>query len=549
MVTLRTEIINTLNEKNLDFAKTIRKKNKIRGSSPDAYAFIITILKLIYPKITKTQLADSITDNYEDGEVDAIIISDKDKTISVFDVKTTNSFKYNDIKLFRNNIKEYILNADTSLDGLFVKVKIHIENARNLLVNNNDWALNIYVVRLKGQKPNSSTTRLLKKLETDFASVKSYYFLNSENLIEEFLPDKTKHNNYDWNAKICSSKDTEPVDTIIIKNNSNSTIKSLFARLTLSEIVKLQKTFIDKNYDLFGANVRDFQKSKNLSEKIITSIKTNPKEFYIYHNGLTFSCLRIEKRTANSFRIQNPQIINGCQTVNTIYNEYKDDINNNVLSKATILCRFYALENKEIEKVCEATNTQIKISLWDLRTNDEIQKIIEYGLNAKDYNYKRKVTKGNTQKFFMTDLAQWIYSCQYEEPAAAKNKKSELFNLLRKTPENKTPYEKIFNEKIKLERVFKICDIALFVKDRISKINKKERTFEKDAELHFIAAIFKLENNTNKSMIWKFNKGKAFIKQAINKLRGKYGADYSYNKIFSKTGETWSIVKQKIDNM
>ncbi len=495
----------------------------------------------MYPEITKKQLLENITDNYEDGGIDAILFSNHEKKIHVFDIKTTDSFKYKDVKSFKENIDAYILNTNISLEGLNNLTKKQVEKARGLL--GDGWKLNIYVVRLKGQKPNPETNSILNELK-DYDSVEVCYFLNAEDLINEYLPDKTKHNKYDWKVKICSSNDNK----IIIK--SSSSIKSLYARLPLSEIVQLQRTYIDNNFDLFDANVRDFQKSKNLSEKIITSIKTNPKEFHIYHNGLTFSCSRIEKRRGDAFLIQNPQIINGCQTVNTIYDKYEDNIDDRVLSEATILCRFYALENKDIEKVCEATNTQIKISLWDLRTNDEIQKVIEYGLNSKDYDYKRKVTKGNKKnRFFITDLAQWIYSCQFEEPAAAKNKKSELFNVLRKNPKIATPYEKMFNEKIKLESIFKICDIALFVKKTMPKIKEEDCPFKKYAMLHFVAAIYKLEKMTDKDLNWKFNKAKTFIKQAIDELRKKYGADYSYNKIFSKTGDTWNRIKQKIDKL
>ena len=404
------------------------------------------------------------------------------------------------------------------------------------------WKLKIFIVRLtrNREKPSNEVESLFDGL--DYSSVQIPTFLDTNGLVKYSFSVKFRQSNHLW--IINGVTDSSGKDTIVIKKGG--TINSLFTRIKLKEIVKLQTIFVKKNKDLFDANVRDFQKKKSLSTKIIKSVRFSPNEFYVFHNGLTFGCSEIKPITRTQYEICNPQVINGCQTVNTIYEAYKDQPRARELSQASILCRFYALEKENIEKVCEATNTQVQIKLWDLRSNDNVQQLIELALSAKGITYRRKTTNSKANKqVFITDLAQWIYSCKFHKPAEAKNKKSGLFDLFPDVPEKQPPYKRIFDKSVGLEEISQICEIGLFVKKRIKKIRKKDRTFEKDADLHFIAAIFKLANKRGTD-IRKFEEVRKIIKRVVNILRKKYGKDYTYNKMFSKTDETWKLIEKKL---
>ena len=50
---IKLEIIDQLIENNILLARSIRKKNKVNGSSDEAYSFIITILKILRALMTK----------------------------------------------------------------------------------------------------------------------------------------------------------------------------------------------------------------------------------------------------------------------------------------------------------------------------------------------------------------------------------------------------------------------------------------------------------------------------------------------------------------
>lgn len=542
---LAYDTVKELNRKHLPLAQQIRRKNNIpRGSSsPEAYSFIITVLKLVYLKeMTNRELERSITDSRRDGGFDAIVFSNRDQTVSIFDC-ATGGFSYARIDSFKNNIEKYIFDPHQSLRGLSDVAQERITAARkNIKVH---WKLKIFVVRLNKYevKPSNQVESLFGKLA--YPSVQPPTFLDTNELVKYSFSVKFEQSNRLWT--INSVTDSGGKDTIIIKKKN--TVNSLFIRIKLKDIVKLQTIFAKENKDLFDANVRDFQKKKSLSTKIIRSIQSSPHEFYVFHNGLTFACSEIKPITRTQYAIRNPQVINGCQTVNAIYEAYKDQPRARELSQASILCRFYALQTENIEKVCEATNTQVQIKLWDLRSNDNIQQLIQLALLAKGITYRRKTANTKSKgQVLITDLAQWIYSCKFQKPAEAKNKKAGLFDLFSDTKNGRPPYKEIFHESIGLEEISRICEIALFVKEKIRTIKATDLTFEKNADLHFVAAMYQLTNK-NKTNDWKFQRVNNIIKQVVMKLKRRYGDDYTYNKMFSKTDETWDLIESKLNSV
>jgi hypothetical protein len=546
---LAYDTLEVLNNSNLSLAQKIRQQLCVTSSSKEAYSFIITSLSLIFPGISEHSLKMSITDSNGDGGIDAVVISRSEKTVSVFDFKKNRGFSYAEVESFKNNIKKYLLNDQQSLKGLSELSEKAIIKARDRLAQN--WSLRIFVIRsTKKESPIIDSVRdLFKDILNDYESIEPPIFLEAKGILQYSISAKSEQNDYVWEVRIVRSAGSsgEKEEKIVVKKGRS--IKSLLVRISLQEIVKLQEKFLDDELDLFDANVRDFRRKKELSTKIVESINRAPEIFYIFHNGLTFSCSKIEPIIGGStYKIVNPQIINGCQTVNTIYEAYKKDQNNENLKKAMILCRFYSLEKQDIERVCEATNTQVKINLWELRSNDSIQKILEKALDAKEINYNRKSNTRANERILITDLAQWIYSCKFEKPAEAKNNKAGLFDLFAVKSVNKpSVYHQIFDEKISLEELTRICEIATFVKKKIKRIKKDKLPYKKDADLHFIAGIFYLESK-NESLDWKFDKVLKATKQTVKQLRSKHGVDLSPNKIFSKTEDTWKMIKKKLSS-
>lgn len=542
---LKEDLINELQRNNLKFAAKIRSGNNIQGSSDIAYAFTIAGMRLLNPKITDIQLINSITDNNSDAKFDVIFISKQSRVVEVYAFERKYGIRYDDAELFCNYIRKYLFNSSQALKGLSNCVQRQIKEARRKIERG--YKVRLFMVSGQVCTIDKPIIKMFEQLQSEYPSIIFYNLLDLKELFSQSLKMKRSSNNYEWSIKIVNGRKNQgsTSDKIIIKERSNGPIASLLARINLSPIVQLQSEFVNSDRNLFDDNVRDFQKNKGLSKEILSTVRNNPKDFYMFHNGLTFTCREIIKIGSTKYTIKDPQIINGCQTVNTLFDAYKNILSDGNLKKSSILCRFYAINNsKKIEKVCEANNTQVKISLWDLRSNDDIQKIVETALKVKNIEYKRKKSNNKKDEIYITDLAQWIFACKFKKPAEAKNKKSELFSLINPNP----PYYRIFDEHLKLKELVRICEVSQFVRKRILGIPKKKRIFEKDADLHLAAGIYYLENK-GWNLDRKFKKVKKIISIVIKQLRKKEGKDISYNRIFSKLNETWGLMENKLKKM
>ena len=136
-------LISVLKANNLDLAKQIRKTNKIRASSEDAYCFIISALKILHPEISILSLIDSITDDENDNQIDAIVI--ENNIVNIYDFKMSEGFKEKEIRLFAESIDELIFTPDSDISDSNDLIKKKIYEARNSI--DKGHKVNIRVVR------------------------------------------------------------------------------------------------------------------------------------------------------------------------------------------------------------------------------------------------------------------------------------------------------------------------------------------------------------------------------------------------------------------
>lgn len=117
-----------------------------------------------------------------------------------------------------------------------------------------------------------------------------------------------------------------------ILNIDNAAYKMHLAadgRFTLTPVTLIYRMLRDakeKGYALFEENIREYLGSNGSVNKKIVDTLRNPQErnnFFFYNNGITIIVDNYSGETTEGskrvFTLTNPQIVNGCQTVNTIY--------------------------------------------------------------------------------------------------------------------------------------------------------------------------------------------------------------------------------------
>ena len=107
--------------------------------------------------------------------------------------------------------------------------------------------------------------------------------------------------------------------------------------------------------NIFTDNVRDYQGDTTINQEIRNTLNSNSQEFILLNNGITIVC--DEMREVNrKITIKNPQVVNGCQTCNVLYNAYKSGIK---LDKAYVIVKVIAsTDSSIINNIIKGTNRQ-----------------------------------------------------------------------------------------------------------------------------------------------------------------------------------------------
>lgn len=248
-------------------------------------------------------------------------------------------------------------------------------------------------------------------------------------------------------------------------------VKSIFEMIKYSQ---------DKDYVLFSANIREYLGNKGVNINIAKTLndKDDRDKFFYYNNGITIICDSVEKKNVQDrnnqrgFEVKNPQIVNGCQTVNTIYevlNKYND---------------------KEIDKEFKNTFVMVKLLILDKNNEDNKQlysDIVRYNnsqnaISDKDFA-KNQEFFANLQK----ELKKFGFLLSIKQSDKFQIKEKEKFNDYRQKLEN---YEKLFNIEFKkiddiiidLEKFMQV--ILAFSKNGYEAFTKKSQLLKIESETH-----------------------------------------------------------------
>ena len=113
----------------------------------------------------------------------------------------------------------------------------------------------------------------------------------------------------------------------------------------------------DNNFrrTLFKDNVRDYQGSTEINEDIFDTLKTDPYNFCLLNNGITIVCHSMQLSN-RKISIENPQIVNGCQTCNTLYRAYEQKI---PLNNVALIIKLIATDDANVTNaIVKGTNRQ-----------------------------------------------------------------------------------------------------------------------------------------------------------------------------------------------
>ncbi|MCC8985225.1 MAG: AIPR family protein [Nitrospira sp.] len=165
--------------------------------------------------------------------------------------------------------------------------------------------------------------------------------------------------------------------------------QSFVGSLAVSEYIKLI-TDSDGNLEksLFYDNVRDFQGSTAVNREIDKTLKSEDEQsaIAIYNNGITIIAKKID-RLGGKVKLNDFQIVNGCQTSNVLYNN-KEIIQSN----SHLIVKIIEIANPDIaSNIIKATNRQTEVKIEAFESLSPFHKDLEDFYSAKITSRKNPI--------------------------------------------------------------------------------------------------------------------------------------------------------------
>lgn len=428
--------------------------------------------------------------NINDLGIDAVYINDdseKEKEIQLFNFKFREKFN-SDKNKSENDLStstkflEYLTSED-ELEELDIDdiVKNKILNIRELLDSNLVCNITLYMVSNEAKGYATNSNKYIDILEKSYGM--KIINISLDDIIGFFNILKD-----DQQSKFIISSN----DFLSFESDEKSTKKSYIIKMTLIDLIRITCNNIElaNNYymeednliegcmldfSLLYDNVRGYLGETKYNKNIKNTLKDNHKDFFMFNNGITLTAKSIFSDKKNSgkkylFTINGFQIVNGGQTLRSIYNFLQDNNDSDKFMKlreSYVLVRMFNIneDDKLKNSIAEYTNSQNAISPTDLKSVDDIQIQIERYFKEGKVLYARKAGElGDGElsydyRISMERLAQILYSINGYPDRASNQKKrlfqeyyDEIFKSDNFTLEDALKYSNLF---IEIEKVYK----------------------------------------------------------------------------------------------
>lgn len=317
-----------------DFRKQIQEDIKeyqstfshITNIEKDEWAFNFWVLdKLFYEE---DELIEEKIIDYHDMGIDAYEIYEDTKDIYLIQNKY-----FSDVTSITSDYikNDFLVRGITALENGTYKKSDELQKAFTKYKNHDDFTVHLEIY-ITNNNRCIDAEQYIKKYNLSHPKYRAkIYYLDD---IEEKYYGEIKENKTNISVKVQSINK----GTILNINTENYKLENIIdARYVLTPVVSIYRLYrnaIEKNYPVFDKNIREYLGNRGVNKNMYATLldKDERKNFFYYNNGVTVICDSMSSISTQSsgynmnacFEITNPQIVNGCQTVNTIYEVLKN---------------------------------------------------------------------------------------------------------------------------------------------------------------------------------------------------------------------------------
>jgi hypothetical protein len=241
---------------------------------------------------------------------------------------------------------------------------------------------------------------------------------------------------------------------------------------------------------IFESNVRDYQGHITVNKDIQDSLEHDEGEdFWWLNNGITILAEDANFVTTKELKIILPEIVNGLQTSNEVFNYFSAHPDKVGHETRNLLVRVIVPQSEDSrDKIIFATNSQTSIPKASLRATDSIHRQIELYFKPRDLYYDRRKNyyknqgKKSTQIISVSFLAQCLMSIVLQRPNFARARPSTLLT-------DDDAYNRLYNDRQDLATFYAAAFIGKHVDSTLRACGQYSTTNKSDIEFYVIYVV------------------------------------------------------------
>ena len=338
----------------------------------------------------------------EDGGIDGVYIDIEQRELIVFQCKNTAKLKANDIEKFRDNYRQIFQEGKVKAHAKDLLTKLNSLEYKAFL-GSSFYTPKLYFV-FNGDAQNNDNQNVIQQINDNTIAYFDNIKLN-DSIADMMITERRRVTKFVFkpeNSNV-SRGDAQGLISFVINNIKSTNFR--ISALHLCELLEEEQRTNGSTGTLFSDNIRGYLGRNNFTnKKIIETLESNQRYYFPFlNNGITMICSRLrlpENKQIGQYIIEseNPVIINGLQTTNILYEQYK--IAPEYLDEVFVLVRLYETDQQElIDLITDATNTQSAIDFRDKLSNKPFMKNLKAFFTENDFDLVTK--RGDTFRSFI----------------------------------------------------------------------------------------------------------------------------------------------------
>jgi hypothetical protein len=327
----------------------------------DGQRFLAWYIRNIYLR-TPVQAKDDITDGSDDKEIDAVIVDDDKRQVLILQGKFYGATSVDHEPLHEVLASwQYIRNLPALQENANAKLKVKLEAVAEALRDDYDVVFELVTTGILTDSARDDLT-VFQDAIAEYEHPEASLTLVDEAVIKARWDEAVALEL----PKLSHALTLEPGKYLSLEL---AHFKTVLAAVKLSECLKMPGI---RDGTLFRKNVRQ---SLGLTNKVNKALKQtltgdNPQYFFLYHNGITALCERLQlDPQTRRLTLDGLSVVNGCQSLNTVLACSEKA---KAAPNAYVLFRFYEIPQHDLaDKISVSTNTQSAVKPRDLRSNDK----------------------------------------------------------------------------------------------------------------------------------------------------------------------------------